>query len=172
MLYTKASLGNTPKAIADETPSLVSPGSPRTWKMPYIAALPPAQQPATRAAFQYLSRLATSPYIAAGSPPTPPLERGTTPEHLRLALGALLEPLLETALWPHLYPTRALCESNGRRAWKAGDVVYNEDGASNAGILGLLKPEQAFDAKLFGTENIRGDRHELASACWPGPSTA
>ena len=38
------------------------------------------------------------------------LERGTTPEHLRRSLGALLEPLMET---PHLYPTRALCGRGG-----------------------------------------------------------
>ena len=33
-------------------------------------------------------------------------------ESQRLSLFALLEPFVECAIWPHLYPTKQLCESH------------------------------------------------------------
>ena len=43
--------------------------------------------------------------------------------------------------------------------------------SKQCGDLGLPQPEQAFDAKLFDTETIRGERHELFSRPAIGLST-
>ena len=78
--------------------------------------------------------------------------------------------------------TSATAAKTGPRQWKSGDrlwdlhvplpkmltrnlssVVFGDQGTSNAGTLGLHKPEVALDAHLFGEEVMRVQKSELCN---------
>ena len=75
-----------------------------------------------------------------------------------------------------------LAAKSGPRQWKAGErlwdlhqpvpkmltrnlasVIYSEEGQSNAGTLGLSKPEVAMDPSLFADEVLQAARTELVN---------
>lgn len=53
-----------------------------------------------------------------------------------------------------------------------GAVVHNEEGSTNAGTLGCLRPLSVLDAGVFAEENIKPDRTELLNRPAIGLSTA
>lgn len=75
----------------------------------------------------------------------------------RLYLTSLLEPYIECALWPHLYPTKSLCESHSAApsAWQPLDGRRRDPAAERGSVKG------AFIAKICGPAADYACRYDL-----------
>lgn len=86
-----------------------------------IAALPPEEQQGARQAFEWLMRcqnsacsawvLAHDRFLQEQSRLGSNVDNDASGKKFQLSFAALLQPFVETALWPHLYPSKEFCES-------------------------------------------------------------
>ena len=140
-----------------------------------IAMLPQEQQAAAKSAHECLLSMPGSAYKAWVQAHTEFLNReiskGTDfqtdvgKRQLRTSLGMILEPYMETALWPHLYPLKEFCESHqyANMDWKPFTKATKLDNATRQSAKAQFAAKLTSDIVDYGASyellQFQFDRH-------------
>ena len=133
-----------------------------------IDDLPPELCQAARAAYDCLMSLKGSPYSSWTEAHLTALRRleGNDRAQLRLSFSVLKEPFLETALWPHLYPLRWMCESSqwAPAHWRPFEKVCRErrnttHHSAKAEFMAKITSDIVDYARSFELLQFQFDRH-------------